>query len=567
MTTWQQTESVLDLNERATDKLVVKVMWYTFLVVAPLVALVYFLIVESETNIALFLTWIGVTTGIMLVPSVLLWRGWLTGSIKYIGPLAVVGALVTLAFTIHLAQSSWIIWLLPSLMAALYFAPRVVWVTNLLSWAAMALCIWRHPEGFPEGPEINAAGLGYYVLTVVAVQAVVASLAKKAALLLGRVQDESAARARALSGLQAAATEIKHAAQRLVSASGDLAANTEAAGAFLEGDFGVTVEGVLEASRSQQERVQEASAVMAELNKSINHISAGAQQDAEAVARGTALVDGMATAISNVSRRADVVLTESNRAADVASRGTGAVAEMVQGIDRIRTSAHLAAEAMRGLRVHSQKIGGIAVTIGEIAEQTNMLALNAAIEAARVGEHGRGFAVVAQEVRKLAERSATEARAIDTLLQEIRAGVDQAATAVETTTQEVQTGAALAGTANEALGQVLGTTRETAAQVGEIAREARRESESAGQLVSSFRQIEQVVQDTSAASEEMASASHEVLTGVTAIGDTSRSNLEAADRLQRGAVRLRDAVARIESVSRELGEIVGRLEDSTRQIG
>jgi methyl-accepting chemotaxis protein len=97
-------------------------------------------------------------------------------------------------------------------------------------------------------------------------------------------------------------------------------------------------------------------------------------------------------------------------ASDEAIKGGAGVSEVIATMGSIHASA--------------KKIVDIISIIGGIAFQTNILALNAAVEAARAGEQGRGFAVVASEVRNLAQRSATAAKKIKTLIDDSVTRVD-----------------------------------------------------------------------------------------------------------------------------------------------
>jgi methyl-accepting chemotaxis protein len=104
-------------------------------------------------------------------------------------------------------------------------------------------------------------------------------------------------------------------------------------------------------------------------------------------------------------------------ASDVAVKGGAVVAEVVHTMASINES--------------SKKIVDIIGVIDGIAFQTNILALNAAVEAARAGEQGRGFAVVATEVRNLAQRSASAAKEIKTLIGDSVEKVDAGAKLVD----------------------------------------------------------------------------------------------------------------------------------------
>ncbi|KWF17765.1 methyl-accepting chemotaxis protein [Burkholderia pseudomultivorans] len=155
----------------------------------------------------------------------------------------------------------------------------------------------------------------------------------------------------------------------------------------------------------------------------------------------------------------------------------------------------------------SRKIADIIGVIEGIAFQTNILALNAAVEAARAGEQGRGFAVVAGEVRSLAQRSATAAKEIRTLI------VDSV--------ERVRNGSTLVGQAGTTMGEILQAVARVTDIMGEIAAASEEQASGITQVGRAVTQMDQVTQQNAALVEEAAAA---------------------AASLQEQAARLRDAV-------------------------
>ena len=147
---------------------------------------------------------------------------------------------------------------------------------------------------------------------------------------------------------------------------------------------------------------------------------------------------------------------------------------------------------MSGITQSSHKIADIIGVIDGIAFQTNILALNAAVEAARAGEQGRGFAVVASEVRSLAQRSATAAREIKSL--------------IGASVENVANGSQLVVEAGQSMRDIVSGVRSVAASIGQIARASADQREGLIAIGTSMEDLDQMTQQNSALVEQSAAA-------------------------------------------------------------
>ncbi|MHA4866853.1 methyl-accepting chemotaxis protein [Duganella sp. PWIR1] len=153
---------------------------------------------------------------------------------------------------------------------------------------------------------------------------------------------------------------------------------------------------------------------------------------------------------------------------------------------------------MEAISASSRQIVDIIGVIDGIAFQTNILALNAAVEAARAGEQGRGFAVVAQEVRTLAQRSASAAKDIKHLINE--------------SVEKITTGGVLVDEAGKTMDEVVRSIRNVSEIVEQITAASGEQEAGIEQINRAIIEMDGVTQQN-AALVEQASAAAEAMQG------------------------------------------------------
>ncbi|SIR28400.1 methyl-accepting chemotaxis sensory transducer with Pas/Pac sensor [Rhizobium sp. RU20A] len=161
------------------------------------------------------------------------------------------------------------------------------------------------------------------------------------------------------------------------------------------GAFQATLERVLDQTRGLTADSQD-------IHAAADDLSERTTQQADALENTSSALHEVAATVELAARNASETRRLVQEARSSANQSGSVLRETVEAMNRIQKA--------------SDEIGTIIGVINEIAFQTNLLALNAGVEAARAGDAGKGFAVVAQEVRALAQRSASAANDIRALI-------------------------------------------------------------------------------------------------------------------------------------------------------
>ena len=248
------------------------------------------------------------------------------------------------------------------------------------------------------------------------------------------------------------------------------------------GDMAVALDRALDQLSDTLRAVHEVSETVTvaarDLTGAAGDVAGGVQKQAASLEESAAAIEQMTAttrASADHARQADELAGGSRKAAEDGG-----------------TTVEQAVAAMSEINQSSRKIGDIISIIDEIAFQTNLLALNAAVEAARAGEHGRGFAVVAGEVRTLAQRSATAAREIKSLIGDSVRKVDLGSELVN------RSGATLTG--------IVSSVKRVSDIVAQMTSAARETSSGLEQINLAVTEMDQATQASAAQAEEMATA-------------------------------------------------------------
>ncbi|MBW2699241.1 MAG: hypothetical protein JRF33_00345 [Deltaproteobacteria bacterium] len=362
-----------------------------------------------------------------------------------------------------------------------------------------------------------------------------------------------------------------------------------------------SIRSVTEQVRSLKEASTDGSSALFEIDQSVREVASSAeslQGVADVVAKTFRQVDGtmvqvimdvdelalqaekastsiaiMDDAIREVESNTSETHRLSQEVSEIAALGADSVRETITGIQEIKSVTQEAREVINRLGGEMAAVGKILTVISDVAEQTNLLALNAAIIAAAAGEHGKGFAVLADEIKKLADRTASSTKEIAILIKSVQTESSRAVDAIERGFGSVQRGEGLANNAGEALKQILTSVRrvnqmadDIAGSTAEHTNTSRIISISMGEIGSMVRNIRQTMGEQEEKNQRMRLSSEQMQEDARFVVRSAHEQSQAVSAVSRNMERMNEMVGFISKAMDEQSQGVEHVTRTTEQL-